>query len=69
MNLFVMSMHITECTHHGLMMELLVVEDHFQLHHLQMHLNHLVELLTSSIIGCNVLKKITEKEKVYTNQR
>ena len=47
MNYCVMLMHMTECIHQGLNMEVVAVEDHFQINHKNMQLNQSVTKLTS----------------------
>ena len=65
-NLCVLSMHMPESIHQGLNMESVVMEDHLQVHHLHMHLNNLITLFTSLLIGFNVLNSIMIKVQVYT---
>ena len=48
------------------MVEVVEVVYHFQIHHLQIHLNQLVTLLNSLIIVLDVLNKFMVKERVYT---
>ena len=50
-------------------MQVVLVEDHFQVQNLKMSLNHLVTQLNSLITGFNILVKMIKSEDFNTNIR